>query len=63
MKLVNLLCILRADEVVHVIEGDVTVFFGTVRNAFSEIADNILCNKKVLEVFSGFGGLCIDLYE
>ena len=50
----------RHDEVIHIINGKKTMFFGTVGNAYSELTDDYLNNAKVIDVFSGFGGLCIE---
>ncbi len=61
MTLVAMLSYISADETIHVIEREDTVFFGKVRNAYSEIDDDTLCEKKVLTMYSGFGGLCIDV--
>ena len=60
MKLNMYISVIRADEVVHIIEGDETRFFGTIANAYRELDDDYLNNAKVIGVFTGFGGLCIE---
>jgi hypothetical protein len=61
MTLVAMLSYISADETIHVIDREKTVFFGKVRNAYSEIDDDTLCGKKVLSMYSGFGGMCIEV--
>ena len=60
MKLNAYISVIRHDEVIHIINGEKTMFFGTVGNAYSELTNDYLNNAKVIDVFSSFGGLCIE---
>ena len=60
MKLNLYISVIRADEVVHIINGEKTMYFGVLGNAYSELPEEYLSNAKVIDVFSGFGGLCIE---
>lgn len=60
MKLNLYISVIRADETVHIINGEKTMFFGTVGNAYSELSVEYLNNANVVDVFSGFGGLTIE---
>lgn len=60
MTLSAYISVIRADETVHIINGKKTMFFGTIRNAYSELPDDYLNAAKVIDVFSGFGGLIIE---
>lgn len=63
MKLNLYISVIRSDEVIHVINGKKTMFFGTVRNAYSELPENFLNSATVIDVFSGFGGLTIEAVD
>lgn len=60
MKLNLYISVIRADEVVHIINGEKSMFFGKIESAYSELPEDYLNNAKVIDVFSGFGGLCIE---
>lgn len=60
MKLNLYISVIRGDEVVHIINGEKTMFYGVIRNAYSELPEEYLNNANVIDVYSGFGGLCIE---
>lgn len=60
MKLNLYISVIRADEVVHIINGEKSMFFGQIESAYSELPEDYLNNARVIDVFSGFGGLCIE---
>ncbi len=60
MKLNLYISVIRASETVHIVNGENTMFYGTLRNAYSELPEDYLNNAKVIDVFSGFGGLTIE---
>lgn len=60
MKLNAYISVIRADEVVHIIEGDKSRFIGKIANAYAELNEDYLNNAKVIDVFTGFSGLCIE---
>lgn len=60
MKLNLYISVIRGDEVVHIINGEKTMFFGELNNAYSELPEDYLNTAKVIDVFSGFDGLVIE---
>lgn len=60
MKLNAYISVIRTDEVVHIINGEKTMFFGKIGNAYFELPEEYLNNANVIDVFSGFGGLTIE---
>jgi uncharacterized membrane protein YobD (UPF0266 family) len=60
MKLNLYISVIRSSEVVHIINGEKTIFFGTILNAYSEVPEDYLSNADVIDVFHGFGGLVIE---
>ena len=65
MTLYELIALIDADETVHIID-DVnvkTLFFGKLRNVYSELEETVIKTKKVNRIYSGFGGMCIDTVE
>lgn len=63
MKLKSLVSLINADETVHIVKQDDSVYFGTVRNAYSELDNEVMENAKVNAIFTGFGGLCAEIAE
>lgn len=60
MKLNLYISVIREDVVVHIINGEKTMYYGTIGNAYTELTDEYLNNANVIDVFNGFGGLCIE---
>ena len=60
MNLNLYISVINADEVVHIINREKTMFYGMIRNAYCELSEDYLNNAKVIAVYSGFGGLCIE---
>ena len=60
MKLNLYISVIRGDEVVHIINGEKTMFFGTIANSYSDLPEEFLNTAKVIDVYSGFGGLVIE---
>ena len=62
MTLFELIALVSADETVHIIDdvNETTIFFGRVRNAYSELDETVLKSKKVNRIYSGVCGMCID---
>ena len=60
MNLNTYISVIRANETVHIINGEKTMFFGTIGNAYSELSEYYVNNAKVIDVFSSFGGLVIE---
>lgn len=60
MKLNLYISVIREDEIVHIINGEKTMHFGTIRSAICELPDDYLNTAKVIDVFHGFGGLVIE---
>lgn len=60
MKLNMYISVIRTDETVHIISGERTMFFGKIGNAYTDLPDDYLNNAKVIDVYSGFGGLSIE---
>ena len=61
MKLNDLISVLNADDTIHVVTQDNSLYFGTARNAFM-LSDN-LQNARVSYVSTAFGGLLIEISE
>lgn len=59
MDFLTLITYLDNDMTIHVMDDNKTLYFGTVRNAFSDLDDKM--NWGVHYIFNGFGGLCIDI--
>lgn len=60
MSLNLYISVIRGDVVVHIINGKKTMYYGTIGNAYTELTDEYLNNANVIDVFNGFGGLCIE---
>ena len=60
MKLNLYISVIRADETVHIINGDQTMFFGKIRDAYDVLPCDYYDNAKVIDVFTGFAGICIE---
>lgn len=65
MILYDLIGHIDANETVHIIDdvNEKTLFFGKIGNAYSELDEKVMKSKKVLRIYSGFGGLCIDIAD
>lgn len=59
MKLKDLISVLNADDTIHITTQDKSLWFGSVRNAFS-LSDNML-NYRVVYVSTAFGGLLVEV--
>lgn len=60
MKLKSYISVISTDEIVHIISGNKTMFFGRIGDAYSYLPDEYLNSADVIYVHSGFGGLCIE---
>lgn len=65
MTLFELIALISADETVHIIDdvNEKTVFFGKLRDTYSELDETVTKSKKVNRIYSGFGGMCIDTVD
>lgn len=65
MTLFELMALISADETVHIIDeaNEKTLFFGKLRNAYSELDETVIKSKKVNRIYSGFCGMCIDTVD
>ena len=61
MTIFQWISVVRSDTVIHIISGDDTLFFGTVREMYEKVSDDTLRNNKVIDAYMGFGGLCIEV--
>lgn len=59
MDLLTLITYLDNDMIIHIMDDDKTLYFGSVREAFSDMCDKL--NYGVHYIFNGFGGLCIEI--
>lgn len=60
MKLLELLCRIDGDEIVHICMGDESVWIGAVRNMY-DMDERVLSNATVIYISSGFGGMRIEV--
>lgn len=65
MTLFELMAFIDGDETVHIIDdvNEKTLFFGKLRNAYSELDETVIKSKKVNRIYSGFGGMCVDTVD
>lgn len=61
MKLDDFISVLNADDTIHVVQCDDSLYFGTARGAFM-LPDN-LQNARVLYVSTAFCGLLVEISE
>lgn len=63
MNLSTYISVIDANTVVHIIDEkeNKTLCFGTIRNVYSDLTEEVLKTKEVLRVYLGFGGLCIEV--
>lgn len=57
----DLISVLNADDTIHVVQCDDSLYFGTVRNAF-DLPDSIQ-NKRVNYVTTAFCGILIEVTD
>lgn len=63
MQLIDFISVADADMVVHIVTQDSSVYFGTVRGSYDELSACRMNDAKVNAIFSGFGGLCVEISE
>ena len=61
MKLIDLIVLLDADETIHIIRGIKSKYIGKATAAIDEVNDNDLCSK-IKNIYTGFGGICVDIW-
>lgn len=61
MKLFDLISLVGADETIHIVKPDDSVYFGTVRNVYNELDSDTMKAATVNGIFTGFGGLCVEI--
>lgn len=61
MSLFSLIALVSACEVIHVVAQDKSLWIGKVRDAYSEIDDDILRNAKVNMIYYFFGSMQIEV--
>lgn len=61
MTLYQFISVLHQDEAVQIIRFEDIVFCGSVSKMHDCMTDDMLQNSKVVEVYNGFGGLCIHV--
>ncbi len=57
----DLISVLNADDTIHVVQCDDSLYFGTVRNAFDLL--NVIQNKRVSYVTTAFCGILIEVTD
>lgn len=60
MKLNAYISVIRADVVVHIINGEKHMFYGKIGSAYSELPEEYLNNANVIDVYECFGHLTIE---
>ena len=61
MSRFSLIALISACEVIHVVTQDRSLWIGKVRDAYSEIDDDILRNAKVNMIYYFFGSMQIEV--
>lgn len=63
MQLIDFISVTDPEEVIHIATQDNSVYFGTVRNAYDKFDSERMKAAKVNAIFTGFGGMCIEIAE
>lgn len=63
MQLIDFISVTGADEVIHIVTQENSVYFGTARNAYDEFDSDRMKAAKVNAIFTGFGGMCVEISE
>lgn len=63
MKLIDFISVAGADEIIHIVTQDDSIYFGTVRNAYDEFDSDRMKAARVNAIFTGFGGICVEISE
>lgn len=63
MKLIDFISVTSADETIHIVTQDNSVYYGTARGAYDEFSSDRMKTAQVTMIFTGFGGLCVEIAE
>lgn len=60
MRLIAYLLIIDDDETVIIVDGEKTLFCGTVREALLKLSGDYIRNATVVDAFVGYMGITIE---
>ena len=63
MKLIDFISVAGADETIHIVTQEDSIYFGTVRNAYDEFDSDRMKAAQVNAIFTGIGGICVEISE